>query len=920
RKQAGETLQDSEYLFKSFTEASFESIFFSENGICIEQNPVAEITFGYTSEEAIGRLAIDWIAPESKELVTKKMMEGVIEPYEAIALKKDGSTFPCQLHAKEMQYKGKRIRVTSLRDITDFKILESNLRIKEERFRLIAQSSNDIFYELDAKTGELRWFGNIDIALGYQNGEIEHTLDAWIKVIHPEDRSSHNDTVELHINSNEATNYVYRVICKDGSLRYWNDSSLPLLDSDNTPMKWLGGISDITERKQAEEKIQHLNLVLRTIRNVNQLIVTEKNRDVLIQKICDILTENRGYANAWIVLLDEHGEYLNFAGARLDKSLIPIMTMLEEGTLTICGNRVLKTKEMVIIEDTAKECVDCPLSSNYAGRGGYSACIRHGSNIYGLLTVSVPNSFIKDKEEQDVFREIVGDIGFALQNIELDKKHKRAENALQESESKFKNLSDLTFEGILIHNKGFSQDLNLSLANMFGYKQEELIGQNLIQMLVPKKYHALIAENIHKNHALPYQVEGIKKDGTKFPLEIEARDIIKDKNAGLRVTAFRDITERKHSEKQLRDRENRLRSIFRAAPVGIGVVSERVIIQVNEQVCKISGYSKDELLGQGTRMLYPSDHEYEFVGKEKYAQIQQNGTGTVETKWKRKDGEIIDVLLSSSPIDQDDHSQGVTFTVLDITHRKQVEEAMIRAKLVAEEANRNKSEFLANMSHELRTPMNSILGFSDLLLNGTYGDMAKKQKEPLKHVHEKGKHLMSLINAILDISKIEAGTMEVYYERFNVQHVLNDVQIMMVQMATKKHITVDMDVDPQLTGITADLTKFREILYNLVENAIKFTPENGLVKINAIREDDRARISVTDTGIGIAEEHQDRIFEPFMQANSSTTRRYGGTGLGLNLVKEYVRMHGGGVWLESEVGKGSTFTFTIPIEPADGEN
>jgi len=387
RKQAGETLHDREYLFKSFTEASFESIFFSENGICIEQNPVAEITFGYTSEEAIGRLAIDWIAPESKELVTKKMMEGVIEPYEAIALKKDGSTFPCQLHAKEMQYKGKRIRVTSLRDITDFKILESNLRIKEERFRLIAQSSNDIFYELDAKTGELRWFGNIDIALGYQNGEIEHTLDAWIKVIHPEDRSSHNDTVELHINSNEATNYVYRVICKDGSLRYWNDSSLPLLDSDNTPMKWLGGISDITERKQAEEKIQHLNLVLRTIRNVNQLIVTEKNRDVLIQKICDILTENRGYANAWIVLLDEHGEYLNFAGARLDKSLIPIMTMLEEGTLTICGNRVLKTKEMVIIEDTAKECVDCPLSSNYAGQGGYSACIRHGDNIYGLLTV-----------------------------------------------------------------------------------------------------------------------------------------------------------------------------------------------------------------------------------------------------------------------------------------------------------------------------------------------------------------------------------------------------------------------------------------------------------------------------------------------------------------------------------------------------
>ena len=214
RKQAEKALRENEERFKYFTEASFEAIFFSEKGVCIEQNPAAEIMFGYTSKEAIGRLGTDWIAPESKDLVMNNMMKGVTEPYEAIAQKKDGSTFPARIHAKEMQYKGRTIRVTSLRDITDFKMLENDLRNREEGFRLIAQSTNDIFYEWIVKTGELRWFGDIDTALGYQKGEIEHTLDAWLKVIHPEDRPSLDDAVKLHTNSTEPINYVYRVIRK----------------------------------------------------------------------------------------------------------------------------------------------------------------------------------------------------------------------------------------------------------------------------------------------------------------------------------------------------------------------------------------------------------------------------------------------------------------------------------------------------------------------------------------------------------------------------------------------------------------------------------------------------------------------------------------------------------------------------------
>lgn len=253
-KQAEKVLRESEERFKYFAEASFESIFFSEKGVCIEQNHAAEIMFGYTSEEAIGRFGTDWIAPESKEIVTENMMNHITKPYDVIALRKGGSTFPARIHAKEMNYKERTIRVTSLRDISDFKMLENDLRNREERFRLIAQATNDIFYEWIVKTGELRWFGDIDAALGYQKGEIEHIVDAWLRVIHPKDSLSLNRAVELHANSTEPINYVYRVICKDGSLRYWHDHSLPVLDSDNKPEKWVGGISDITDQKQAEQE------------------------------------------------------------------------------------------------------------------------------------------------------------------------------------------------------------------------------------------------------------------------------------------------------------------------------------------------------------------------------------------------------------------------------------------------------------------------------------------------------------------------------------------------------------------------------------------------------------------------------------------------------------------------------------------
>ena len=229
-------------------------------------------------------------------------------------------------------------------------------------------------------------------------------------------------------------------------------------------------------------------------------------------------------------------------------------------------------------------------------------------------------------------------------------------------------------------------------------------------------------------------------------------------------------------------------------------------------------------------------------------------------------------------------------------------------------ASQTKSEFLANMSHELRTPLNSIIGFSEILHDGVFGPVNEKQAKYVNNVLVSGKHLLQLINDILDLSKVEAGKIELVCEDFSVSDAINEVKTLTASIAAKKSIMVDLSVDEGITTIHADEGKFKQILYNLLSNAVKFTPEHGSVTVDARRQGDMAEISVTDTGIGISEKDQKKLFQPFMQADATTSREYGGTGLGLSLVKKFSELHGGTAWVESEPGKGSTFTFTIPIE------
>jgi signal transduction histidine kinase len=229
-----------------------------------------------------------------------------------------------------------------------------------------------------------------------------------------------------------------------------------------------------------------------------------------------------------------------------------------------------------------------------------------------------------------------------------------------------------------------------------------------------------------------------------------------------------------------------------------------------------------------------------------------------------------------------------------------------------EAASRHKSEFLANMSHELRTPLNAVIGFSEVLSERMFGELNEKQDEYMKDIHASGQHLLSLINDILDLSKIEAGRMELEVTDFDLPMTIDNALTLVREHAARRSIALHTSVNEQLGQIEGDERKIRQVLLNLLSNAIKFTPEGGRIDVHAIPRDGMVEVSVSDTGVGIAPEDQEAVFEEFRQVGTAE-KKVEGTGLGLALSRKFIELHGGRIWVKSEVGTGSTFTFTVPV-------
>jgi PAS domain S-box-containing protein len=382
-----------------------------------------------------------------------------------------------------------------------------------------------------------------------------------------------------------------------------------------------------------------------------------------------------------------------------------------------------------------------------------------------------------------------------------------------------------------------------------------------------------------------------------------------------------DAARRQRMQLELHISEARTRAIIETAPDGILTIDARGVIQTfNAAARSIFGYQAEEVVGQNVALLMPKDmvsrHEAGLSRRMETGEQRVDSNGT-EVVGQRKDGSIVPLWLTLGDVNLQSGQRSVVGMLRDITERKRAEAELRVAQEKAETANKAKSAFLANMSHELRTPMNAIIGYSEMLMEDAEDEGHEDMVPDLKKIHSSGNHLLALINDILDLSKVEAGRMDLYLESFDLKMMIEESLGSLEPLVAKNGNILETMLPEDLGMVRADLTKVRQALFNLVSNAAKFT-DQGTITIAAHRESleagDTVRIDVIDTGIGIPEDKLGRVFEEFGQADESTTREYGGTGLGLPISRKFCQMMGGDITVKSERGVGSTFSILIPAQ------
>jgi len=454
--------------------------------------------------------------------------------------------------------------------------------------------------------------------------------------------------------------------------------------------------------------------------------------------------------------------------------------------------------------------------------------------------------------------------------------------------------------------------------SLFEYSDQEAIGQFFADLVVPAEFQEeekRLLKEIVVTGGRTYEASRRRKNGSYINVLVSSKTILDASGAPEYIISTKaDVTDL-IVQRDAKVVEAKFRDLLESTPDSIIMTNPTGrIVLANSQAENLFGYDHGELIGQPVELLLPSRFRSGHLGfRTKYLADPRPrliGAG-LELAGLRKDGIEFPVEISLSPLITGD-STLVMSAIRDITQRKKIEQALYDKNLELLGAAEAKNRFLANMSHELRTPLNGIIGFAEFLVDGKPGALNSKQEEYLTDILNCGRHLLQLINDVLDLAKVESGKMEFFPELFSVLKAVSEVCAVVAPVASKKAVSFTLDVDADADIVKLDVQKTKQILYNLISNAVKFSNDKGQVQIRAAIGDDRRLIlSVRDFGIGIGPEDLGRLFKEFQQLDSGAARRYEGTGLGLALTRKIVELQGGSIDVESQLGVGSTFVVTI---------
>lgn len=538
-------------------------------------------------------------------------------------------------------------------------------------------------------------------------------------------------------------------------------------------------------------------------------------------------------------------------------------------------------------------------------------------------------------QQAQVFYDAAGEPYRIMAIIQDITERRRTEVALRESEEKYRVLvgsldsivATVDVDGhVLYMNEVAAQQLNGSPDQLTGKTFHELFPARTASYYLKR-----VQQVLHEGKKLVFEEKGFVRGQWRWfktivqPIHNTNYVLIHSIDIDDLKMAHQTLEELNHTlEERVRERTAQVQDLYDNAPNGYHSLDESGrIIMINHTALNWLGYSRDELLGRPFTDLLPIADQEAFTIR--FAQFKPYGTeNSTELELIRKDGSLLPVLMNTVAVyDTKGQFLQSRFTIFDVTARRKTERALResrdelrRANTALAKAARLKDEFLANMSHELRTPLNSILIFSESLLEQVSGPLTERQQQWVQNIEASGRHLLSLINDILDLSKVEAGQITLQMETVSVAQICQASLLFVKEMATKKQLALTYQLNDHQAQVEVDPKRLKQILVNLLSNAIKFTPTGGKVGLN-VAVDQAAgviRYMVEDTGIGIAAADIPRLFQPFTQLDSSLNRHHEGTGLGLVLVQRLTTLHNGDITVHSEAGQGSRFTITMPYQ------
>lgn len=498
---------------------------------------------------------------------------------------------------------------------------------------------------------------------------------------------------------------------------------------------------------------------------------------------------------------------------------------------------------------------------------------------------------------------------------------KRAEKDLRESKELFQSVFNNSAAAIIVVDETEKITAwNSSVQEMLGMDKIDLFNKPVAELFPIREWDRISAiSRKNKGRVTEVDTQLYHKDGKRLSIGLSLSFIKDDEGKKIgSIVIMRDMTAQKAAERKLRESESKIRIILDHSAAAIILTDEQErIISWNKHTEAMLGRKHEDLYLKPVSILYPAE-EWEKI---RAADIRKTGSKHhFQTKALKADNSSLDVELSVNMLkDSNDNIVGSVGILQDITEQKHLQDMLVKAKTVAEDANQSKSQFLANMSHEVRTPMNTIIGLVDLTLDT---QLSPEQRDNLMTIKNAGDILLSLLNDILDLSRVEAGKIQLEHIEVNVNNVIQSVCKGLAVLARNKNLALVWEIAPEVPPtIIGDPVRIRQILVNLINNAIKFTFQGQITtKVELLDLKDgicELRFAVRDQGVGIPQDKLETVFEAFTQADASTTRRFGGTGLGLTISKRLVEMMGGKIWVESEEFKGSTFIFTGKFKVAE---